>query len=161
MASIPVAFAFGWLTYAQLVVVAVVVAAGDITFQAAAGAYLKRLVPPDALVVANGRFESTNWSATAVGPPLGGAAMGVFGPVTMVAVDAVSYLLSAAGIRAIGDTEPPPGRAASARPRVRDLADGWRYAGPRRRAPAPQVLLHRPRAHFTQGRPSVKHVLGL
>ncbi|GAA5124679.1 MFS transporter [Pseudonocardia adelaidensis] len=127
MASIPVAFALGWLTYGQLVVVAVVVAAADITFQAAAGAYLKQLVPPEALVVANGRFESTTWTATAVGPPLGGAAMGLLGPVTMVAVDAVSYLLSAAGIRAIGGTEPAPGRAEPGRLRARDLADGWRY----------------------------------
>jgi MFS family permease len=127
VASIPVAFAFDRLSYAQLVVVAVVVAAADITFQAAAGAYLKWLVRPEALVVANGRFESTTWTATAVGPPLGGAAMGLFGPVTMVAVDAVSYLLSAAGIRSIGGTEPQPGRAEPPRPRAGDLVDGWRY----------------------------------
>ncbi len=43
-----------------------------------------------------------------LGPPLGGAAIGLFGPVTTVLADAVSYLLSAAGISAIGGTEPHP-----------------------------------------------------
>jgi MFS family permease len=127
LASIPVAFAVERLTYAQLVVVAVVVAAGDITFQAAAGAYLKSLVRREALVVANGRFESTTWTATAIGPPIGGVAIGLFGPVTVVALDAVSYLLSAVGIRAIGGAEPRPGRAAPPRMRAGDLLDGWRY----------------------------------
>jgi hypothetical protein len=36
-----------------------------------------------------------------LGPPLGGAAIGVFGPVVTVLANAVSYLLSALGIRAI------------------------------------------------------------
>ena len=73
-------------------------AAAKIAFNAASGACLKALVRPEDLLVANGRFESTTWTATVVGPPLGGAAIGVFGPVTTVLADAVSYLLSAAGI---------------------------------------------------------------
>jgi MFS family permease len=127
LTSVPTAFAFGWLSVGQLLVVSVVVAAADITFQAAAGACLKTLVPPEHLLVANGRFESTSWTATALGPPLGGAAMGLFGPVTTVVADAVSYLLSASGIRAIGGTEPPPPDAPQSRQRVRDLAAGWRH----------------------------------
>jgi hypothetical protein len=90
-------------------VVSVIVAAADITFKAASGANLKALVRPEDLLVASGRFESTTWTATALGPPLGGAAFGLFGPVTTVLADAVSYLLSAAGIRAIGGPEAPPG----------------------------------------------------
>ncbi|NUP20632.1 MAG: MFS transporter [Streptomyces sp.] len=100
--SIPAAFALGGLGLGQLLVVSVVVAAADITFTAASGAYLKSLVPPENLLVANGRFEATMWTATALGPPLGGVAIGVFGPMTTVLADAVSYLLSALGIRAIG-----------------------------------------------------------
>ena len=96
--------------FAQLLVVSVVVAAADIAFKAASGAYLKALVRPEDLLVANGRFESTTWTATALGPPLGGAAIGLFGPVTTVVANAVSYLLSAAGIRAIGGGEPRPER---------------------------------------------------
>ncbi|NED86970.1 MFS transporter, partial [Streptomyces sp. SID11233] len=69
-----------------------VTAAADIAFRAASGAYLKWLVPPDGLLLANSRFEATTWSATVLGPPLGGAAIGVLGPVTTVLADAVSYL---------------------------------------------------------------------
>jgi hypothetical protein len=125
--SIPAAFALGWLSFAQLLVVSVIVAAADITFKAASGANLKALVRPEDLLVANGRFESTTWTATALGPPLGGAAFGLFGPMTTVLADAVSYLLSAAGIRAIGGGELRPERTGSTRLRVRDLPDGWRF----------------------------------
>ena len=124
--SVPTAYALGWLGFGQLLVVSVIVAAADIAFTSASGAYLKALVPPEDLLVANGRFESTSWTATALGPPLGGAAFGLLGPVTTVVANAVSFLLSALGIRAIGGTEPPPARTAS-RLRARDLAEGWRF----------------------------------
>ncbi|MBC3841162.1 MFS transporter [Streptacidiphilus sp. 4-A2] len=127
MMTIPVAFALGRLSFVQLLVVSVVVAAARITFRSAGGAYLKALVPPEDLLVANGRFESTTWTSTVVGPPLGGAAIGFFGPVTTVVVDAVSYLLSALGIAAIGGSEPRPERTHAARFRIGDLLDGWRY----------------------------------
>jgi MFS family permease len=125
LATIPLAYALGGLTYAQLLVVAVVVGAADIAFRAASGAFLKALVPPEGLLTANARFESTQWTATMVGPPLGGAAIGVLGPVVTVVADAVSYLLSALGVAAVGGPEPRPARP-QARLRGRDLLDGWR-----------------------------------
>ncbi|MEU9115770.1 MFS transporter [Streptomyces sp. NPDC048483] len=125
--SIPAAFALGRLGFTQLLVVSVVTAAADIAFRAASGAYLKALLPPEDLLVANSRFESTTWTSTTVGPPLGGAAIGMFGPVTTVVADAVSYLLSALGIRAIGGTEARPARTGAPRLRAGDLLDGWRY----------------------------------
>ncbi|SEE15958.1 Predicted arabinose efflux permease, MFS family [Streptomyces sp. 3213] len=125
--SIPVAYALGGLTFAQLLLVSVTVAAANIAFNAASGAYLKSLVPPEDLLVANARFESTTWTSTMLGPPLGGAAIGLLGPVTTVAADAASYLLSALGIRAIGGTEPHPERTGAPRLRAADLLDGWRY----------------------------------
>ena len=125
--SVPAAYALGRLGFAQLLVVSVVVAAATIAFNAASGAYLKTLVPPEDLLVANSRFESTTWTSTVVGPPLGGAAIGMFGPVTTVVADAVSYLLSALGIRAIGGTEPRPARSGAPRLRAADLLEGWRH----------------------------------
>ncbi|AZM57165.1 MFS transporter [Streptomyces sp. WAC 01529] len=128
LVSVPAAYALGVLGFGQLLVVSVVVAAADITFGAASGAFLKGLVAPRDLLVANGRFESTAWTATMLGPPLGGAAIGLFGPVMTVAADAVSYLLSAVGIGAIRGKEPRPVRAdPAARLRARDLLDGWRF----------------------------------
>jgi MFS family permease len=125
--SVPAAFALGWLSFAQLLIVSVIVAAADIVFRAASGAYLKALVRPEDLLVANGRFESTTWTATALGPPLGGAAFSMFGPVTTVVADAVSYLVSAIGIGAIRGREPLPKRSDALRLRVGDLLEGWRY----------------------------------
>ncbi|MGW5172337.1 MFS transporter [Streptomyces nodosus] len=127
MATIPVAYAFGRLSFVQLLVVSAVVAAAKIAFNAASGAYLKALVPPDDLLVANARFESTNWSSIAVGPPLGGAAIGLFGPVTTVLADALSYLLSALGITAIRGREEAPQPTGKSPVRAGALLDGWRH----------------------------------
>jgi MFS family permease len=126
LATIPVAFAYGLLSFAQLLVVSVVTAAAEITFKAASGAYLKSLVPQEDLLVANARFQSTTWTAQMVGPPLGGAAMGLLGPVVTVLMDATSYLLSALGVTAIGGGEPRPARARDGGMRLGELLYGWR-----------------------------------
>ncbi|MDC2954296.1 MFS transporter [Streptomyces gilvifuscus] len=123
--TVPAAYALDTLTFVQLLVVAVVVGAADIGFTAASGAFVKSLLPPEDLLAANARFEATQWTATILGPPLGGAAMGVFGPVTTVLANAVSFLLSAVGIRAIGGTETPPARTGPAP--AGGLLEGWRY----------------------------------
>jgi MFS family permease len=127
LASLPVAYAFGVLGFWQLLVVSVVTAAAKIAFTSASGAYLKSLVPREQLLVANARFGSTTWTVTAVGPPLGGAAITVLGPVATVTADAVSYLLSAAGILAInGQEHSPPTPGSPAPSRFGDLPAGWR-----------------------------------
>ncbi|HEY4021610.1 MAG TPA: MFS transporter [Pseudonocardiaceae bacterium] len=125
--TVPAAYALGLLTFVQLLVVSVVVAAAKIAFNAASGAHLKALVPPEDLLIANARFESTTWTTTTVGPPLGGAAIGLLGPVTTMIVDGVSYLLSALGIRAITQPEPTPVRPTATRSRRADLLDGWQH----------------------------------
>ncbi|MFB6808032.1 MFS transporter [Streptomyces sp. NPDC056387] len=128
--TIPAAYALGALTFLQLLLVSVVVAAADITFSAASGAYLKTLLPAEDLLVANARFESTAWTTTILGPPLGGAAVGLLGPVATVAADAVSHLLSALGIRAMGGHEPRPEHPERRKPprmRAGDLLHGWRH----------------------------------
>lgn len=127
LASIPVAYALGRLSLAQLLAAAVVGAAADIAFRAASGAYIKAIVRPDDLLGANSRLESTLWTATVLGPPLGGMAIGLFGPVITVLADALSYLLSALGILAIREEEAaPPARAPGTRPRLAELLEGWR-----------------------------------
>ncbi|MGM1064627.1 MFS transporter [Saccharothrix sp. Mg75] len=141
LASVPAAFALDLLGFPHLLVVSVVVAAADTTFQAAAGAYLKALVPPADLLAATSRLEATAWTATALGPPLGGVAVGVLGPVATVTADAVSYLLSALGVRAVRADGPRPASADGPRPtsadgprpasagarRSRGLTAGWRH----------------------------------
>ncbi len=125
--SVPVAYALGGLGFAQLLVVAVIVAAADIAFKAASGAFVKTLVEPEDLLLANGRLEVATWSTITLGPPIGGALIGAFGPVVTVIADAVSYLLSALGLTAIGDGEPRPAPTARASSRAAELLEGWRY----------------------------------
>ncbi|MFI1485489.1 MFS transporter [Streptomyces sp. NPDC020747] len=127
VASIPIAYVLGLLSYGQLLVVSVISGTASIAFSAASGAYLKYLVRGDHLLVANGRFEGTSWAATAAGPPLGGALIGLLGPVITVMADALSYLLSALGVLRIrgGDIAAPRDRAT--RLRVGDLLGGWRF----------------------------------
>jgi MFS family permease len=126
-ASVPLSFAFGWLSFVQLLVVSVIAGAADIAFRAASGAYLKTLLPHGELLTANARFESTTWTATIVGPPLGGAVFALFGPVITVIANAASFLLSAIAIRAIGGHEPSPTRAGTLRLRAGEVFEGWRY----------------------------------
>lgn len=127
--SVPAAYVVGVLGFAHLLVAAVVVAAADIVFGAASGAYLKTLVEPGDMLTANSRLEATSWTTTLLGPPLGGVLLGLLGPVATVAADAVSHLLSALGIRAIGGTEARPVRKVPGSPRSRagNLAEGWRH----------------------------------
>ncbi|MEU2544223.1 MFS transporter [Streptomyces roseolus] len=127
LASVPVAYLLGWLGFAQLLVVSVVVATADIAFRAASGAFLKGLLPPEDLLVAHSRFEATTWTASMAGPPLGGAAIGFLGPVTTILADACSHLLSALGIRSIGGREPEPARRPKGRLRAGELLEGWRH----------------------------------
>ncbi|MFF5184309.1 MFS transporter [Streptomyces sp. NPDC000345] len=127
MATIPLAYALDRLGFVQLLVISAVVAAAKIAFNAAGGACLKDLVRPDDLLVANARFESTNWSSIAVGPPLGGAAIGLFGPIATVTADALSHLLSALGITAIRGREEAPRPTGRDPVRAGALLDGWRH----------------------------------
>ena len=64
LVTVPVAYALGGLSFVQLLIVSVLVAAADIAFRAASGAHLKALVrPADSCCAANGRFEATHWTA--------------------------------------------------------------------------------------------------
>jgi len=122
--TVPAAYALGVLSFGQLLAVSIIVGAADIAFKSASGAYIKSLVPEN-LLVANARFESTSWTTTILGPPLGGLMIGIFGPVITVLTNAVSFLLSALGIGAITGAESAPARSTSLQPR--DLLEGWRY----------------------------------
>jgi MFS family permease len=127
LTSVPLAYWLGALSFAQLLVVSVISATAKIAFTAASGAYLRTIVPADRLLLATSRFESTTWSASVLGPPLGGAAIGLLGPVITIVADAVSYLLSALGIAAIREPEQPPKPGRADARRWSDVLEGWRY----------------------------------
>ncbi len=125
--TVPLGYALSLLTYAQLLAVSIVSTASNIAFTAASGAYLKQIVRPDHLLTANGRFESTTWTATAVGPTLGGGAISALGPVVTVIGNATGFLLSALSIGMIRDPERVGSTAKAAKFRVSDVTEGWEF----------------------------------
>ncbi|QBS42339.1 MFS transporter [Nocardia sp. CS682] len=136
LATVPVAMAFGVLSYGQLCLVATAQVLGAMVFSAASGAHLKALVPEPMLTTANSRFETTFWTVSGLGAPVGGILIGVFGAGVTVLIDAVSFLLSALGIRTLRQPEPAPPVAQVERHWVADMRGGWSYIFRHRTLPA-------------------------
>jgi predicted MFS family arabinose efflux permease len=127
VASVPVAAWFGALTYWHLCVVAVVQMAARLAFDSAGVAQLRTLVPPEHRGEANGRFETTLWTANAAGPPIGGVLISWLGATVTMALDAVSFLISALTLRGLNNVEPPPPARGADHHWLNDLTAGWRY----------------------------------
>ncbi|XVV16616.1 MFS transporter [Actinoplanes sp. CA-131856] len=120
--SVPAAALLGVLTYWHLCVVAVVQMVARLAFDAAGVAQLRSLVPPEHRAEANGRFETTLWTANAAGPAAGGVLVSWLGATATMVVDAASFLVSALLLRGMRVPEPPPPVL-----QKRDLAGGWRH----------------------------------
>ncbi|MEV0429219.1 MFS transporter [Micromonospora sp. NPDC050495] len=125
VASVPLAWWSGWLTVAQLVVVALVVSFANVLFDVANATFLPAIVGRDQLHARNSLTSATHAAAQLSGPSLGGLAVQAFGAVPAVLVDAVSYLFSAVLLGSLParrvDTPDrwPPLRSM--------IGEGWRY----------------------------------
>ncbi|WP_330230537.1 MFS transporter [Nocardia sp. NBC_00508] len=127
LASVPVAAWLGVLTYGQLCVVATVSTLCTIVFSAASGAYLKSLVPEQVRIRANSRLETVFWTVSTIGAPIGGALISMFGATATILIDAVSYLLSALGLRSIATPEPAPDHQRRDHHWTTEIRSGWSY----------------------------------
>ncbi|NYF58951.1 MFS transporter [Micromonospora purpureochromogenes] len=125
VASIPLAWWWGWLTVAQLVVVALVVSFANVLFDVANSTFLPAIVGREQLHARNSLTSATHAATQLSGPALGGLAVQALGAVPTVLVDAASYLVSAALLRSL------PARRADAPdrwPPIRQMiGEGWRY----------------------------------
>ncbi|WP_446214307.1 MFS transporter [Micromonospora sp. IBSANI012] len=125
VASIPLAWWWGWLTVAQLVVVALVVSFANVLFDVANSTFLPAIVGREQLHSRNSLTSATHAATQLSGPALGGLAVQALGAVPTVLVDAASYLVSAALLRSL------PARRANAPdrwPPIRQMiGEGWRY----------------------------------
>jgi MFS family permease len=117
--SLPVAAAFGTLTFGHLLAVAVVTSVMGTLFDVSAAPMVADVVGGDDLVRAYGWIETSRSATTIAGPSATGLLLEVVAPVTAVAADAVSYFVSAltlARIRhrapAVGSGPPEPVGAA-------------------------------------------------
>ena len=93
--SVPVAHWLGVLTIWQLYAVGFAVGVGTVFFDLAYMSYLPRLVGRAELVEGNAKLETSRSVAQVAGPGLGGVLVSVLTAPVAIAVDAVSYLLSA------------------------------------------------------------------
>lgn len=126
LATVPAAALADLLTVAQLVVVALLAGALSVLFDVAYPAFIPVVVADKArLTDANGKLFATESAAHVSGPGLGGVLLQALGAAGAVAVDVVSFLVSAVTLRMIRSPEPPPapprGTARS------DLIEGLAY----------------------------------
>lgn len=127
LATIPVAAWLGVLTYAQLCVVATISTLCAIVFHAASGAYVKSLVSEPVRVRANSRLETAFWTVSTIGAPIGGVLISMFGATITIALDAISYLGSALGLRSIAVEENAPEHRRQEQHWAQEIRGGWTY----------------------------------
>ncbi|WP_330467320.1 MFS transporter [Micromonospora zamorensis] len=125
VASIPLAWWWGHLTVAHLVVTALVVSFANVLFDVANSTFLPSIVEREQLQSRNSLTSATHAATLLSGPSLGGLAVQTLGAVPTLLVDSASYLVSAALLRTLPATRvdtpdqwPPIGELIRA---------GWRY----------------------------------
>jgi MFS family permease len=125
LALIPLLALLGVLELWQVLAIAFGVGACTVFFEVGFQSYLPRLVERDDLVEANSRLTAANSVAEVGGPGLAGILVGAIGARFTIALDSVSFLVSAVGVARIRRAEPEP---ASPPPRSglrREIAEGF------------------------------------
>ncbi|MFI8368366.1 MFS transporter [Streptomyces sp. NPDC085466] len=124
LGSLPLAWWLGTLTYAHLLLAALVTGAATVLFDIGNSTFLPAVVPARQLAARNSVMSGTHAVTDTGGPSLGGVLIGATGPVGALVVDAASYLASAVLLRTLPETRPAPGTGESA---LRLMREGWRY----------------------------------
>lgn len=101
VSSIPVAYFLGYLTLAQLFLVAALMRLFTIFFDVGYTASLPNLVEKRQLADANGKIEMTRSAAELSGQPLAGALVALFSAAGTMVIDTVSYVVSVISLAAI------------------------------------------------------------
>ena len=125
VATVPAAAALGVLSVTWIYVVLFVSTTLSIAFDTAEFAVIPALVRQDDLVTANGRIQASFSAASIVGPLVAGALLAVIALPALIAVDAASFLVSAASVGIIRGAL--QGRRADARDLRADIVEGLRY----------------------------------
>jgi predicted MFS family arabinose efflux permease len=126
LGSIPVAFAAGGLTLAQLVIVAFGTAILTTFFDTADRAFLPTVIGRERLVEANATLTGSSSAAEFVGFGIGGWLIQLLTAPIAIAIDAVSFLISAALLGGIRAREPTAKPVDHERSLVDEIRDGLR-----------------------------------
>ena len=126
LGSIPVAFALGVLTFWQLLIVSGLAAILTTFFDSADNAYLPTIVERDRLVEANSALAASGSAAEFMAFGISGFLVQALTAPIAIAVDAVSFLVSAVLLGSIRREEAPPPPAADREPVFSEIRDGLR-----------------------------------
>ncbi len=124
--SLPAAWWFGILTFAQVLVVATVAGMLTVFFDVSYQSYLPFLVPRDQVVEGNSKLQASQSVSQAAGPGLGGLLIKLIGPAQVIVINAAGYLASAFALLRIRHRETPP-PAADRRPLVTEISEGLKF----------------------------------
>jgi MFS family permease len=126
LASIPVAFAFGVLTFWQLLAVAGLAAILTTFFDAADNAYLPTIVERERLVEANAALAASGSASEFMAFGVSGFLVQLLTAPIAIALDALSFLGSALLLGSIRREEGPPPPKADREPVLDEIRDGLR-----------------------------------
>jgi len=128
LGSIPVTYGLGSLTLLQLYIVTLVSGVLTVFFDVSYQSYLPSLVGTDHLVEGNAKLTGSAQVAQVAGPSLAGGLVQAIGGSYAVAVDAVSFLVSAVAVGAIRSAEPAAHVPEGGHRRIhRDIGEGLRF----------------------------------
>ncbi|MBS2537824.1 MFS transporter [Catenulispora sp. NF23] len=106
--SVPLAYAFGVLTIAQLIVAELTVGTLAVLFNIASNTLFAAMVPADDLVAASSLDNGSRAFAYVSGPSIGGLAVQFLTAPFALVADAGSYVASALSLSRISPVEPEP-----------------------------------------------------
>jgi Transmembrane secretion effector len=141
LGSIPVAFLINALTLEQLYIVALLTGIFTVFFDVSYQSYLPALVDRLNLLEGNTKLEISRSAAQVSGPAVAGVLIQLIGGARAVALDALSFLVSAVALSAIRQPEPQPrpSTASGATGFIPEIKEGlevvfkspilWRIAG--------------------------------
>lgn len=124
--TVPIAAWLHILRVEQLYVVAALVGAATVLFDLADRAFLPTLIDTDDLIEGNTKLSVTQSTAEIGGPALAGLLFQWLTAPFAIAIDAVSYLVSALFLGGVRAREEPVEKPVEAQHWAADLAFGWR-----------------------------------
>ena len=126
LGTIPVTAVLGFMGMPQLILVAFAAAILSTFFDVADRSYLPTIVAPTRLVAANSALTASASVAEFTSFGIGGFLIKLFTAPIAIAIDAVSFLVSAILLATIRKKEPPPKPTADREPVLSEIRDGMR-----------------------------------
>ncbi|GGC17791.1 MFS transporter [Cellulomonas carbonis] len=126
LASLPAAWVLGILSFWHLLAVTLIVGAGAVFFDISYQSILPTLVRKDQIVEANAKLEMSTSISMVGGPAVGGQLLRIMSAPFVIALDALSFLLSALFLSRIRTPDLAPDKSTRRNLRV-EVAEGMSF----------------------------------